>query len=1213
MQNLFKKIIIGFGTALVLGLILLGSGLLYLNTPHALNLIENSLNRQINGEISIEKLHLAIFQGQLELQNCVLKGAGAGQLAGFKFLRVKWSWQKLLERVIQLNIIIIKEPWIKVKINKQGELDLAEALQATSPQQEKTKKTVAKDNPWNIIIDDLKLDKGKVSFISAPNSMQAKLQEINLSGKANFLLRQGELVLNIGQAKIKTPGISPFLQQINLKANFDKNRLAPISFRACLGKTCFSLKGRIARVFSMPEFDLIANISGDLTEIQKKLQLPANISGKTIMYGKLKGSLENPAATIEINYSGGKLWDFPVGKAVASLTLNNKLLILNRFNASIAGGKIDLAGQSDLKAALSVQDKKLSFDLNKVAYNFDLKAKNLQTGKVLSSDDLAGTVSGALSLKGAGLNPETLKIAGRLKLTADEVVIKEKNHPLNFKLDANLQINKGIIDLTELRASVKETFLTAKGTCNFKAKTFLSDININAPDLNQILSIFQIQGVVGGCKIAAKLSGSLQQPNANLLIEGYNLSYKDQYLEKLQIAAILIDKKIIIEQVQADLSAQEKILGSGWITSNRQFAFNMVSDGIYLKTVDPEKKLGIEKGQVFLRANGHGSIDNPLINGTASLKHLFFNGKAIDDFNLSFALNDHQAKITGRLNFDLNGFYDLKTKDFKADFLFQDTDMGTYLAAAGRKDLSGRLTGKIKATGNADHIGDIKAKTDLSDIKLLLNNRLLLDSNGFKANFQNKTFSILQGKFSLLQDGWLTLSGKAKSNGPLDISLKGRIPLKTAYLFIKESEDIKPEEIRIDELEGNLCISATIEGRVKNPKIQAVIDLEKVGMLISGLEQSLEGINGTILLTPRQLEIKKAISGQMDKGSFELTGFLEMAKWQPQKADFLLTAHKIPVEVPDLLDLVFNTSLSIKGTNENPEIKGKIVLLDGTYYKDVKFNLLEGVGQKKRKFKQSYQNHDQSILNNLKLDIILKSHRPFKVDNNLAFLNLSPDLHLTGTAAQPLISGRARVNSGKITYQKKDFIVRKGVVDFVDPYRLAPDLDILSDVKVRTWIISLKVSGTPENLLLTLSSDPPEEDGDILSLLLFGKTSQELIAGKSGGTQSTRQLLAELIAGTMGKDIKKAAGIDILEVETTEVGNNDDIDEQESDPDRVKITMGKKLSRRLTIKYAVESKNGELNQRAISEYKFSDQILFNGFQDNRGIYGGGLIFRIEFR
>ena len=61
------------------------------------------------------------------------------------------------------------------------------------------------------------------------------------------------------------------------------------------------------------------------------------------------------------------------------------------------------------------------------------------------------------------------------------------------------------------------------------------------------------------------------------------------------------------------------------------------------------------------------------------------------------------------------------------------------------------------------------------------------------------------------------------------------------------------------------------------------------------------------------------------------------------------------------------------------------------------------------------------------------------------------------------------------------------------------------------------------------------------------------------------------------------------------------------------MTVGKKLSRRLTVKYSVESEEGEMIQRAVSEYRFLEHVLANGFQDNKGKYGGELLYRLEFR
>jgi hypothetical protein len=58
--------------------------------------------------------------------------------------------------------------------------------------------------------------------------------------------------------------------------------------------------------------------------------------------------------------------------------------------------------------------------------------------------------------------------------------------------------------------------------------------------------------------------------------------------------------------------------------------------------------------------------------------------------------------------------------------------------------------------------------------------------------------------------------------------------------------------------------------------------------------------------------------------------------------------------------------------------------------------------------------------------------------------------------------------------------------------------------------------------------------------------------------------------------------------------------------------VGKHLSRRLTVKYEVESGAEEVVQRAVAEYRLLEYFLASGFQDTGGGYGGELLYRIEF-
>ena len=235
----------------------------------------------------------------------------------------------------------------------------------------------------------------------------------------------------------------------------------------------------------------------------------------------------------------------------------------------------------------------------------------------------------------------------------------------------------------------------------------------------------------------------------------------------------------------------------------------------------------------------------------------------------------------------------------------------------------------------------------------------------------------------------------------------------------------------------------------------------------------------------------------------------------------------------------------------------------------------------------------------------LKYREPFIVDNDMAYLEIHPNLVLSGTWDTPVITGTAKIHEGTIFFQSKSFVVEKGFVNFSDPYKIAAEVDIVGSMKIRHWQISLIVRGPPKKLIVDLSSTPSEEDEDIISLLVFGKTTYEMRSGSSTDADSTEALMAHLLSTSFGGDIKESTGLDYLEVDT-------DHDET-SESDTVNLTVGKDLSERLALKYSVGSERGGYRQRAITEYKLIEHILLSGFQDIEGSYGGEIIFRIEFR
>ena len=90
--------------------------------------------------------------------------------------------------------------------------------------------------------------------------------------------------------------------------------------------------------------------------------------------------------------------------------------------------------------------------------------------------------------------------------------------------------------------------------------------------------------------------------------------------------------------------------------------------------------------------------------------------------------------------------------------------------------------------------------------------------------------------------------------------------------------------------------------------------------------------------------------------------------------------------------------------------------------------------QKKRATKASIPSSpDNPFLKNCQLDISVGYRNPIEVDNNLAELSVTPDLLIQGNLYSPIITGRTAVEEGVVNYQNNRFIIKRGIIDFINP------------------------------------------------------------------------------------------------------------------------------------------------------------------------------------
>jgi len=706
-----------------------------------------------------------------------------------------------------------------------------------------------------------------------------------------------------------------------------------------------------------------------------------------------------------------------------------------------------------------------------------------------------------------------------------------------------------------------------------------------------------VKGMKGKLAVSGHISGTKNRPRGSITVEGKKIDLGMQRIEGVQFNSRLDGERVNIDSFLVAMAPGENIITDGWVSPlRRNYEIRMTSDGISLKNIDSLSHQDFGKGKISFQIAGKGSFDNPGAGGDIKINGLTLKKKVLDDLKIRVDIADQTAKIRGNAYFDLDALYHLKSKDFTAKLKFDQTDLLPFFTLAGRDDLKGSMTAVIEASGNAGKPEQIQAVTDIADLKIFLKDAELIRTSDAKILFENGHISVPGIQIALLRDGRLNIGGKGNIKGPLDFRAHGEIPLQVLGLLNEDLED----------LTGSLRVNANIKGSPNQPDLQANIVMNSLGMTVPGLMQKLHDLNGTIDLSAKAVVLKN-IAGKLDDGSFTLAGDIALDKFRPGIVQLEFRGTRLPVSVPDTADILFNTHLTLKGTQEKSLLEGEAVLLQGEYYKDVKLGLLETlgkIGQKKRSESASASQPVHPFVKNMRMNITIKSRNPFVVDNNMALLNLKPDLKLYGTVMQPLIGGRAEVDSGTIVYQTREFEIEKGIIDFLNPYKIEPTIDVKGEAQIRDWTVYLAISGTPDNLKFELRSDPQEEHGDILSLLVLGKTAKELGSGDGGSTSAT-QLIADMVAEKMGEKLKDATALDTLELGYTEGTAKDD--------SQIRVTVGKELSRRMRVKYGVETRSGETVQTASTEYKFLENLIVNAFQDTSGVFGGEIIFRLEFR
>jgi translocation and assembly module TamB len=174
------------------------------------------------------------------------------------------------------------------------------------------------------------------------------------------------------------------------------------------------------------------------------------------------------------------------------------------------------------------------------------------------------------------------------------------------------------------------------------------------------------------------------------------------------------------------------------------------------------------------------------------------------------------------------------------------------------------------------------------------------------------------------------------------------------------------------------------------------------------------------------------------------------------------------------------------------------------------------------------------LADTIKLQVAVQSKNNLNATSKQVSMAGSANLNVIGTAANPVIIGRADLDSGELFYRNVRYQLQRGIITFEDPNQTSPVLDVSVSTIIEQYNLTLNLRGPFDRLTTSYTSDPPLATADIINLIALGKTTSESAAS----SQSTDSIIASQAASQVSGGIQKLAGISSLQINPLLGGNS---------------------------------------------------------------------------
>jgi translocation and assembly module TamB len=601
-------------------------------------------------------------------------------------------------------------------------------------------------------------------------------------------------------------------------------------------------------------------------------------------------------------------------------------------------------------------------------------------------------------------------------------------------------------------------------------------------------------------------------------------------------------------------------------------------------------------GQVTFRLRANGPLKAPLGEGSFRLVDLrigqvvvgSFDGKLTSDGRAAH-LELSSAMATG----EISGGYTLGLADpypLSGKVSIKNIDLDPFLLAALHlKEFSGHANadGDISVNGSLKELQNVVVEASFS--RLAMNYANVRLENTGSVHFRSTKDSLqidpvtLKGKDTNLQ-----ISGSVQFAGrrTVGLHLNGALDLRLISGWVPNLDARGPAQI-----------NASFEGSLDRPRITGRVHIENASARAADFPTGLSAIMGDIVFDATRLYLEN-MSAESGGGTLHLSGSVNYAE-SPLRYDLSVRTDRVRIRYPEGMSWLVGGSLRLTGTPSAGLLSGKVTiervtLTQGLEVAGMLVAAKEGI---------TSPTTSSPYLRNLQFDVEAVSAPDARMEWPGAQLQADANLRVRGTWEHPILLGHIHIVSGDLYFAGNRYRVTRGDLNFANPFRLDPVLNVEATTTIQQYEITLNFNGPASKLTLAYRSDPPLPANDIITLLALGQTSSEG-ASRSGGTSQSgtagaSAILSEAISSQLGGRLERLFGITRFRVDPGLSGVGSTGSQQSA---ASRITVEQQIARNLTITYV--SNVSSTQQQVIQvEYNVNRNVSIVGLRDQNGTFG----------